>query len=125
MGELTLKYKILVGALSLAMLLPMLIAASGSNPDYFIPVIENAPISSFLIKHYGIDINYCLKCQEGGLYFAAVFIVYMLIVILLMCSISFIIMATVMKLLFKWQYKFTISTLLYGNYSESWKNIST
>lgn len=125
MGELKLKYKILVGTLSLAMLLPMLIAVSGSNLEYLIAVIENAPISSFLIKHYEIDINYCLKCQEGGLYFAAVSIVYMIVVILLMCSVSFIIMATIMKLLFKWKYKFTISTLLYGNYPESWKNICT
>lgn len=119
MDKLKFKYKVFVAIVSLFSISPIFLSAlyAFSNPDFFtnIPLIEN------LANSYSIDVNECLKCQDNGLIFGALFILILITAILFLSLISISIAAILLKPILGWSVTSTFAILVKGNYPEEWQ----
>ena len=119
MNELQTKYKALILLLLVVALSPIFFAAS--NNDRLVQFMETTYVVQEAAEHYSIDINECIKCQEGGWEFAAILIVFLVVVIIASFAAILVPLAVILKIFAGWSFSFAIQTLLLGRYPEQWK----
>ena len=119
MKELKIKYKALIIGLSLAVSFPFLFIAS--NEDRVTSFVENAYIIQSATEYFDIDVDECIKCQEGGWYYIAILITFFVLVILVLFILAMVPVVIVMRIFAGWSFDFTVKTLVLGRYPDEWK----
>ena len=119
MDKLKPRYKLLIAIISLIAISPIFVTSLyiSTTPDF----INNIPLIQNLSVTYNINLNECLKCQDNGLVFGAIFILSLVLMVLLSIGAMLTIVSLLLKPLLGWSVSSTFSILLKGNYPEEWK----
>ena len=119
MDELKPRYKFTIAIISLIAISPIFATSLfiSTTPDF----INNIPLLQTFANTYNINLNECLKCQENGLTFGAIFILSLVLMVVLSMAVMLTIVSLSLKPLFGWSVSSTFSILLKGNYPEEWK----
>ena len=118
MDKLKFRYKLIIALFTLFISFPLLLAAI--NNDVSVNYLVNNPIVQNASIKYDIDLSDCLKCQDNGLLFGAVFLITFISIMLLSFFIMYCILLVILNIAFGWSSKKVFNILIKGQYPETW-----